>query len=138
MKKMAAELFSVKIVKRMLLIMCILLFSLPVFAGYEIRWHTIDGGGGTSSGGQYTVMGTIAQHDAAYSEGEQYELLGGFWPGEPMCFVNFEHFARFAQYWLYIGDCSADLYDDDIIDYLDVDAFVYEWLYYCPYDWPLR
>jgi hypothetical protein len=68
-------------------------------------------------------------------------LFASFWPGEPMCIVDFEHFARFAEYWLETGtDLPADLYKDenDIVDYLDLDAFVYEWLYYCPYDWPLR
>ena len=23
-------------------------------------------------------------------------------------------------------------------DWLDLDEFVYEWLYYCPYGWPLK
>ena len=106
---------------------------------YDLSWHTIDGGGGVSSGGTYIVRGTIGQPDAAYSAGGDYELPGGFWPGEPMCFVDFEHFARFAEYWLESGSgLPADLYEDDTVDWLDVDAFVYEWLYYCPYDWPLK
>ena len=106
---------------------------------YEISWSTIDGGGGTSSGGQYLVRGTIGQHDAAYSQGQQYELLGGFWPGEPMCFINFEHFARFAEYWLVIGDnLPADLHEDNVVDLLDLKEFVDEWLYWCPYDWLLK
>ena len=33
---------------------------------YSIVWHTIDGGGGTSSGGVYSVSGTIGQADADY------------------------------------------------------------------------
>ena len=106
---------------------------------YVLEWSTIDGGGGTSSGGQYLVRGTIAQHDAAYSQGQQYELLGGFWPGEPMCFINFEHFARFAEYWLETGPgLPADLYEDNIVDELDLKLFVDEWLYWCPYDWLLK
>ncbi len=108
---------------------------------YVLEWSTIDGGGGTSSGGTYTVMGTIGQPDAAYSEGGQYELLGGFWPGEPLCKVDFRLFARFADYWLETGsDLPADLYEDeyDIVDYFDLDVFVDEWLGYCPYDWSLR
>jgi len=85
------------------------------------------------------VMGTIAQHDAAHSYGEQYELLGGFWPGEPSCFVDFEHFARFAQYWLDTGTgLPADLYKDGAIDYYDLTEFVNLWLCYCPYGWPLK
>ena len=122
----------------------ILLFLLLVSianANYEIRRHTIDGGGGTSSGGQFVVTGTIAQHDAAYSESEQYELLGGFWAGEPSCFVDLELFARFAQYWLESGTgLPADLYKDEnnIVDDYDLAVFINEWLYYCPYDWTLK
>jgi hypothetical protein len=64
---------------------------------YEMPWHTIDGGGGRSSGGQYVLTGTIGQPDADYSSGGNYELLGGFWPGGPLCIVEFEDFARFAE-----------------------------------------
>ena len=106
---------------------------------YELNWSTIDGGGGKSSGGSYVLTGTIGQPDAAYSAGGQYELLGGFWPGGPLCFVDFRHFARFAEYWLETGsDLPADLYEDDIVNWFDLDVFVDEWLDYCPYDWPLR
>lgn len=108
---------------------------------YVLEWSTIDGGGGTSAGGQYIVRGTVGQPDAAYSAGGQYELSGGFWPGGPECIVNFRHFARFADYWLQTGTgLPADLYEDEynIVDWLDLGVFVDDWLYYCPYDWPLR
>ena len=126
-----------------LLVLSILALVLiaTAFADYEMSRSTIDGGGDTSSGGQYIVSGTIGQHDAAYSEGEQYELLGGFWPGEPSCFVDFEDFARFAEYWLVTGpDLPADLYQDqfDIVDWPDLEKFIDDWLYYCPYNWPLK
>ncbi len=123
----------------------LLFFSVAIFAPtrvsgqYEVRWHTIDGGGGKSTGGTYILTGTIAQPDAGYSYGGDYEVLGGFWPGAPLCFVDFEDFARFAQYWLETGpDIPADLYPDDIIDWFDLDVFTDEWLYYCPYNWPLK
>jgi hypothetical protein len=47
---------------------------------YNIDWHTIDGGGGTSTGGVYSVSGTIGQHDAGgpMTNG-QYSVTGGFW-----------------------------------------------------------
>jgi len=121
-----------------IIVLLALILNLPVTGDYEISSYTIDGGGGVSSGGQYLVRGTIGQHDAAYSQGQQYELLGGFWPGEPSCFINFEHFARFAEYWLVTGpDLPADLYEDNIVDELDLKLFVDQWLYWCPYDWPL-
>jgi hypothetical protein len=47
---------------------------------YSIDWSTIDGGGGTSTGGVYTVSGTIGQPDAGgpLTNG-QYSVTGGFW-----------------------------------------------------------
>src|SRR5687767_12402244 len=46
---------------------------------YSIDWYTIDGGGGTSSGGPYTLSGTIGQPDAGVHTGGNYTLVGGFW-----------------------------------------------------------
>ena len=106
---------------------------------YELSWSTIDGGGGTSSGGPYVLTGTIGQPDAAYSAGGSYELLGGFWPGGPLCFVDFYSFARFAEQWLYTGDgLAADLDGSTIVDLVDLKLFVDEWLYSCPPDWQLK
>ena len=48
---------------------------------YSIDWYTIDGGGGTSSGGPYTLSGTIGQPDAGTLTGGSYTLIGGFWGG---------------------------------------------------------
>ena len=48
---------------------------------YSIDWFTIDGGGGTSTGGAYAVSGTIGQLDAGTLSGGSYTLDGGFWPG---------------------------------------------------------
>ncbi len=110
-------------------------------AQYEISWYTIDGGGGRSSGGPYTLTGTIGQPDAAYSAGGNFELLGGFWPGGPLCFIDFEHFARFADYWLETGTgLPADLYEDlyNKVNWHDLRVFVEQWLCYCPTDWPLK
>jgi hypothetical protein len=48
---------------------------------YSIDWFTIDGGGGTSTGGVYALSGTIGQPDVGISSGGNYTLQGGFWPG---------------------------------------------------------
>ena len=125
--------------KTKIIILLLVLSASIASADYSIGEYTIDNGGGISSGGQYVVMGTIAQHDAAYSQSEQYELLGGFWPGGSLCIVDFEDFAKFAQYWLESGTgVPADLYEDGTVDSLDLEKFVEEWLCYCPYDWPLK
>ena len=54
--------------------------SIVARAQYSIDWSTIDGGGGTSTGGVYSVSGTIGQPDAgAPLTGGNYSLTGGFW-----------------------------------------------------------
>jgi hypothetical protein len=50
----------------------------PVSAD-DVSWFTIDGGGGVSGGGQYTVSGTIGQADAGTMNGGGYSIVGGFW-----------------------------------------------------------
>jgi len=60
---------------------------------YSIDWYTIDGGGGTSTNGQYSLSGTIGQPDASQTPmtGGSYSVTGGFWslfavqtPGAPL------------------------------------------------------
>src|SRR5580765_1321498 len=47
---------------------------------YSIDWHTIDGGGGTGTGGAYSVSGTIGQPDAGPAmSGGNFSITGGFW-----------------------------------------------------------
>jgi hypothetical protein len=48
---------------------------------FELRWSTVDGGGGTSSNQQFTVTGTIGQLDAGRLAGGSFALEGGFWGG---------------------------------------------------------
>ena len=49
---------------------------------FDLSWHTIDGGGGSSSGGVFELAGTIGQPDSGGPmTGGTIELLGGFWPG---------------------------------------------------------
>jgi hypothetical protein len=56
---------------------------------FDLSWNTIDGGGGTSSGGAFVLSGTIGQPDAGptmtgtSSGGVVFSLSGGFWPGVP-------------------------------------------------------
>ena len=123
-------------------IILLAIFNGPAASGqYDLSWYTIDGGGGRSTGGDFALTGTIGQPDAAYSAAGNYELLGGFWPGGPLCFVDFEHFAKFAEYWWLTGTAlPADLYEDgsNKVNYLDLRVFVEQWLCYCPTVWPLK
>jgi len=59
-----------------------LLLALPALHAqtYAIDWYKIAGGGGTSTGGVYSVSGTVGQPDASgpLTNG-QYSVTGGFW-----------------------------------------------------------
>lgn len=44
-----------------------------------MTWNTLDGGGGTSSGGAFGLSGTIGQADAEEMSGGAFVLRGGFW-----------------------------------------------------------
>ncbi|MBI3850316.1 MAG: hypothetical protein HY298_08515 [Verrucomicrobia bacterium] len=64
---------------------------------YSIDWFTIDGGGGTSTGGVYSVTGTIGQPDAGPTmSGGNVSVDGGFWsiiaavqtPGAPLLTIT--------------------------------------------------
>jgi hypothetical protein len=121
-----------------LLIICFVI-TVPAFCGYQIALSTIDGGGGQSTGKQYVLNGTIGQPDAGYAQGGSYELLGGFWPGGPLCIVDFPDFSIFADYWLQTDTgLPADLDKDGDVDLDDLKLFVAEWLCACPYNWPLK
>ena len=48
---------------------------------YDLRWNTVDNGGGAGVGGAYTLNGTIGQFDAGGATGGTYTLGGGFWGG---------------------------------------------------------
>ena len=65
-----------------LVIACTLLLSGLARAqvgGYDLTWSTIDGGGGSSTSGNYTLDGAIGQADAGNLSGGVYTLNGGFW-----------------------------------------------------------
>jgi hypothetical protein len=48
--------------------------------GYDLTWHSYDGGGVTvSTGGSYALGATVGQPDTAVSSGGTYTLRGGFW-----------------------------------------------------------
>jgi hypothetical protein len=66
---------------------------------YTIDWFTVDGGGGTSTGGVYAVSGTLGQPDAGAMAGGTFALTGGFWsmadavqtPGAPLLSINYSN-----------------------------------------------
>ena len=91
----------------------VLAFGMPAMGqSYEIAWYTIDGGGGTSTGGGFELSGTIGQHDAGGPmTGGGFEVTGGFWAGA-----------------VETGSCYADCDGTGALDIFDFicfqDAFV--------------
>jgi hypothetical protein len=88
----------VGIAGRVCLLLLVLLhsaFCLCAQGQYSIDWSSINGGGGTSTGGVYSVSGTIGQPDAGRMSGGNFTLDGGFWgliaavptPGAPYLWV---------------------------------------------------
>jgi hypothetical protein len=64
---------------------------------YSIDWYKVADGGGTSTGGVYSVSGTIGQQDAGGPmTGGGYSITGGFWalyavqtPGAPLLTITY-------------------------------------------------
>jgi hypothetical protein len=82
---------------------------------FSISWFTIDGGGGTSTGGDFSLSGTIGQHDAGGPmTGGDFSLTGGFWAGTGSGGGG-------------CPACPADYNQDGGIDGSDVEAFFTDW-----------
>lgn len=82
---------------------------LSASAQFSIDWYKISGGGGTSTGGVYSVSGTIGQHDASANNamtGGNFSLTGGFWalyavqtPGAPTLNIKYTSTNTVQVYW---------------------------------------
>ena len=83
--------------KKLLFLLGLLLSGISFAQQYSIDWYKISGGGGTSTGGVYSVSCTIGQHDAGGPmTGGNYSLTGGFWalyavqtPGAPLLTITY-------------------------------------------------
>ncbi len=111
---------------------------------YSIPWSTIDGGGViNSTGGAYSLSGTIGQPDAGPTmTGGSYSLTGGFWAGvnnaEP-CPADFTgegdlNFLDVSAFLAAYGmqDPSADFTGEGDFNFLDVSAFLAAYGMGCP------
>ena len=86
--------------KHSITIMAILILGVGVGIpqNFTLDSFTIDGGGGESSGGPYTVSGTIGQPDPGESSRKPYAMAGGFWglfgsfqsPGAPEMSISYD------------------------------------------------
>lgn len=130
------------------LVGAIVIFASAVIAqtagsGFDLSWHTIDGGGGTSVGGTFELSGTIGQPDAGAMSGGSFDLTGGFWPGldagVPTCAladvtcdgaVNVDDLLVVLNNWGECGDCSdcaADITGDCTVNVDDLLIVLNNW-----------
>jgi len=107
---------------------------------YDLTWHTIDGGGGTSAGGAYVLSGTIGQPDAGVMSGGEFVLSGGFWSGSaeaqaPFCpgDLNGDTVVNVSDLLILLGDwgscpgCAADLNGDNVVNVSDLLILLGAW-----------
>jgi hypothetical protein len=115
--------------------------------GFSLSWSTVDGGGGTSSGGAFTLNGSIGQPDAgATMSGGPFALTGGFWPsgaatctadiapaGTPNGTVNVDDLLAVINAWGVCANpnvCPADIAPiggNDVVNVDDLLAVINAW-----------
>ena len=81
-------------------------------ADFDLSWHTVDGGGGTSIGGDFVLRGTIGQPDAGDLSGGDFTLRGGFW--QPVAVSG-------------CGDCPTDANGDGETGPFDLATLLAAW-----------
>jgi hypothetical protein len=83
--------------EKIFLLFIIAVPMIGVAQSYSIDWYKVSGGGSTSTGGVYSVSGTIGQPDASGAmSGGNYSVTGGFWsliqvvqtPGAPLLIIT--------------------------------------------------
>jgi hypothetical protein len=62
-----------------ILILALATTAVAQVIGYDLMWWTADSGGGSSTGGGYSISGTIGQLDPGNLSSGEYTLAGGFW-----------------------------------------------------------
>ena len=93
--------------KKLILLLGLLMPALSHAQTYSIDWYKVSGGGGSSTGGVYSVSGTIGQHDAGGPmTGGSYSVTGGFWslyavqtPGAPVLSIELTTTNTAMVYW---------------------------------------
>jgi len=84
MKKISQKTVRTLKVASVIGVLLVLSITFTVYAevsDFALYWWSVDGGGESSQGGNYTLIGTIGQSDAGAMSAGDYTLHGGFWPG---------------------------------------------------------
>jgi hypothetical protein len=111
---------------------------------FEITSYVIAGGGGASTGGGFTLHGTIGQHDASLKPmtGGAFTLTGGFWARvssgvrcvadcDESGVLDFFDFLCFQNQFA-VGDPKADCDGTGVLDFFDFLCFQNEFAMGCP------
>lgn len=107
----------------------------------DLSWRTIDGGGGTSAGGDFEVAGTIGQPDPGpAATGGDWSVTGGYWAGDgaappPPCpgdldgsgDVGFGDLLEVLSAWGDCPDCAADLDGSGDVGFSDLLELLSAW-----------
>lgn len=108
---------------------------------YDLSWYSVDGGGGTSTGGDFVLAGVIGQPDAGTITGGDFVLAGGFLAGgaaggAPPCpgnvngdgQVDFDDLLDVLGSWgVCPAPCPPDLDGSGIVDFTDLLAVLGAW-----------
>ena len=109
---------------------------------FDLSWHTIDGGGGTSTGGDLSLSGTIGQPDASAMTSGAFTLVGGFWavsggaskfcpqdisPGSGDGIIGPADLAELLASWGQCPGCPADFDQTGAVGPPDLAAILAAW-----------
>jgi hypothetical protein len=108
--------------------------------GSDLSWNTIDGGGGESSGGVFTLHGSIGQSDAGIAmTGGAFSVLGGFWAGggdgaaacpgdvDGSGEIGFADLIAVLAAWGPCPECPEDVDGNDEVGFGDLITLLAEW-----------
>lgn len=95
------------------------------------------GGGGTSTGGEFELSGTIGQATTEYLSGDDLQIQSGFWAdfcddcaeGDVNCdgIVNGEDVTALLSEWGVCAGCSGDLTGDFNVNGADLAVILANW-----------
>ncbi len=102
--------FTASLLAGSLLAGSLLAGSATLGVDYDLSWHTIDAGGGTSTGAGYVLDGTFGQPDTGVMSSGALQLVGGFWSGGAPS-----------------TPCVGDLDRNGIVDGTDLGVLLIQW-----------
>jgi hypothetical protein len=135
-----------KRIERRLMIVVSCMMAGPAFAqvggAYDLSWNVIPGGGGSMTGGSFSLSGAAGQPAVAASTGASFTVQGGFWtfpapvPGDVNgdgsvdvvdLLLLVRAFGTFPGDAGYIGACDFNM--DGAVDVADLLNLVYNFGY---------